>query len=60
MTYSNRAANQLELYRRYSDMANRTGGELREAYLCMARTALRQAEEFATAAAAHSSASGYR
>lgn len=41
-------------------MANRTGGELREAYLCMARTALRQAEEFATAAAAHSSASGYR
>ena len=57
MPDSIRAAKQMELYRRYLDMADRTGGELREAYLCMARTALRCAEEFDTAAVDHASAS---
>jgi hypothetical protein len=56
MTNAIRAANQLRLYRRYLDIADRSGGDLRESYLLMARNALRQAEKFDPAAAAHASA----
>jgi hypothetical protein len=45
MTNSARAAAQLLLYRKYSDMAHRSNGELSETYGCMARYALRQAAE---------------
>jgi hypothetical protein len=56
MTDSSRAAGQLQLYQKYSDMArNATNGEIREAYGCMAR-ALRQATKLDPAAVANASA----
>jgi hypothetical protein len=46
MTSSTQAANQLQLYRKYSDMARHAAnGEISEAYGCMARDALRQASK---------------
>jgi hypothetical protein len=58
MTNSTRAANQLQLYRKYSDMARHApNDEIREAYGCMARDALRQAAKLDPAAVAHASAS---
>jgi hypothetical protein len=57
MTDSSRAAGQLQLYQKYSDMARKTtNGEIREAYGCMARDALRQATKLDPAAVAHASA----
>jgi hypothetical protein len=55
MTNSSRSTNQLQLYRKYSDMAGRSNGDLREAYVCMARDALRQAAKLDPAAVAHAS-----
>jgi hypothetical protein len=57
MSSSAPAANQLQLYRKYSDMARRSSGDLSEMYGCMARDALRQAAKLDPAAAAHASAS---
>jgi hypothetical protein len=45
----------LQLYRKYSDMAVRSNGDLREAYVRMARDALRQAAKLNPAAVAHAS-----
>jgi hypothetical protein len=56
MTNSARAAAQLLLYQRYSDMARRSNGELSEAYGSMARYALRQAAKLDPAAVARESA----
>ena len=56
MTNSARAANQLHLYQKYSDMARRSNGELSEMYGCMARDALRQAAKLDPAAVALASA----
>jgi hypothetical protein len=56
MTNSSGSANQLQLYRRYSDMARQaSNGEIREAYGCMARDALRQAAKLDPGAVAHAS-----
>jgi hypothetical protein len=55
MTNSSRSTNQLQLYRKYSDMAGRSNGDLREAYVRMARDALRQAAKLNPAAVAHAS-----
>jgi hypothetical protein len=56
MNNSIRAANQLKLYRKYSDMARQaTNGEISEAYGCMARDALRQAAKLDPAALAQAS-----
>jgi hypothetical protein len=57
MTNSTQAANQLQLYRKYSDMARHAAnGEISEAYGCMARDALRQASKLDPATVAHASA----
>jgi hypothetical protein len=57
MTNASRAANQLQLYRKYSDMARQAAnGEISEAYGCMARDALRQASKLDPAAVAHAGA----
>jgi hypothetical protein len=55
VTNSSRSTNQLQLYRKYSDMAVRSNGDLREAYVRMARDALRQAAKLDPAAVAHAS-----
>ena len=56
MPNSAQAANQLQLYRKYSDMARRSTGELGESYMLMARDALRQAAKLDPAAVARASA----
>jgi hypothetical protein len=56
MPNSSPVARQLLLYHKYSDMARRAGGELREVYGCMARDALRQAAKLDPAAVANTSA----
>jgi hypothetical protein len=50
MTDSAQVQNTLALYRRYSDMANRTGGGISESYRCMAREMLRRAARLDPAA----------
>jgi hypothetical protein len=57
MTNASRAAGQLQIYRKYSDMARKAyNSEQRIVYQCLAREALRQAEKLDPAAVVHASA----
>jgi hypothetical protein len=56
-TNASRAADQLQLYRKYSDMAHRAyNSQQRVVYQCIAREALRQAAKLDPAAATNASA----
>jgi hypothetical protein len=56
MNDSTRAQDMLVVYRRYSDMARRTSGEISEGYQYMAREMLRRVASLDPAAEAEASA----
>jgi hypothetical protein len=57
MTNASRAAGQLQIYRKYSDMARKAyNSEQRIVYQCLTREALRQAARLDSAAVAHATA----
>jgi hypothetical protein len=56
MNDGNKAEDELRLYQQYKEMAETAHGEIREAYACMAREALRRAAKLDPAIVAVASA----